>query len=1053
MRKNLLALLLVFSSGLAFSQVSVKGKVTSSKDGTSIPGVNITVKGTTFGTSTDINGNYTLNVPKKSDVLVASFIGFVTVEATVNNQTSINFTLEEDSKLLEEVLIVGYGTVDKSNHVGSSAQLDARAIENRPSSNVLTNLAGVAPGVQTTSANGAPGSSPGIRIRGAGSLSASNDALYVVDGVPYDGAISNLNPDDIESVTVLKDASTTAIFGSRGANGVIMITTKKGKSERGNLNLKVSRGSITRGLPEYETVDANTYYPLMWEVYRNSLQYGSLQIPRDVANGIASGTTTSYEGKNYAGVADLLSYNPFNVANNQIVGIDGALNPNASLLYADDLDWASAIQRGGQSRQNYNLSYDGATEKTNYFASFGYTNDQGYLLKSDYKRFTGRVNVSTQATKWLKTGINVNGAYAISNEDNTDGTSSFVNPFMISRNIGPIYPVYKHEPGTGAYVLDDNGDKIYDLGDSRPYASGRHTIWENELNNRNRVRSTLGSRLFASVTILPDLIATTNLSFDIQDSHFRRFDNSIVGDGSPAGRAYHDFYRTTSRTFNQLLEYKKSVGQHNFNGLVGHENYALIYNELTSGRSGIIVDGVTELPNFATILTLSSSEDNHTIESYFGRVGYDYKSKYILNATLRRDGNSRFFKDVRWSNFYSFGAAYNIEKEDFFNVSWVDFLKLRASYGVVGNDGDLGYYPYQALYTLGRNNDAEPGFTQSSIANTALTWESAKNFDIGLDFNLFKGKIGGSIEYFKRITDGLIFSVPLAISNGGTTAGGFEVDQNIGSLYNKGIEVQITGDVIKTKDFTYTATINATTYKNQITKMPPTQSLIQNGTKGLSVGHSIYDFYLRDFYGVDPETGNSLYRTNVETANTKISGSDTLTTLIGEANYRYSGHTAIPDVYGSMNNIFTYKSVSLSVLFTYSLGGKVYDSAYLGLMHGGQYGTALHVDALNRWQNPGDITDVPRFDNGQIANLTGGSSRYLIDASYLQLNNITLAYAIPTMWASKINSQKVSVYATAENLALFSKRQGLNVTGSFNGTVENSYSFNKVFSVGANITL
>lgn len=1045
-------MMLFLTGSILYAQTTVKGVVTSKDDGSPLPGVSIVIKGTTNGTVTDIEGKYSVNVPARSTVFVVSFIGYTTEEINVDNRSVIDISLTQDIKILNEVMVVGYGSVDKKTHVGSSIQIQAADIERRPVSNALNALVGAAPGVQTTMANGAPGSAPAIRVRGFGSISASNSALYVVDGVPYDGATSNINPEDIESISVLKDASTTAIYGSRGANGVVMITTKRGKSGKSNFNVSASGGIISRGLPEYETVSAQQYYPLMWEAYRNTLHYGSANLPLDVSNSIASGITTAYNGRNYSSIANLLGYNPFNVPGNQVVDVNGVLNPNAQLLYPGDLNWADAIQRGGQSRQNYTLSFDGGADKTTYFVSLGYTDEQGYLLNSDLKRFTGRANVSTQATKWLTTGLNLNGTYSLSNTDASGtGGTSFVNPFFVSRYIAPIYPVYEHDPATGEFVLDENGNKIYDMGDNRPYASGRHPVWENELNVRNQTRGTIGARTFATIHILPSLKATANFTFDLQDTHFRRFDNPTIGDGAPGGRAYHDLYRTTSRTFNQLLEYDKTFGKHHVNLLAGHENYAYKYNYLQGARSGIIVEGVTELPNFATVLNVRSYEDNHTIESYFGRASYDFDKKYIINASLRRDGNSRFFKDVRWANFWSVGGAYNIEREDFFQTDWVDLLKIRGSYGVVGNDGDLGYYPYQALYTLGRNNDAEPGFTQASIANNALTWETGKNFDLGVDFSVFGGRLSGSAEYFNRITDGLIFEVPLALSNGGTTGGGFTINKNIGSLFNRGFEVQLVGDIVRTPDFSYSTTFNWTTFKNEITKMPDTQELIISGTKAYSVGHSIYDFYLREFYGLDSETGVSLYRTNNLTSNARVIGADTVTTVISEADYRYTGHSSIPKFYGSWMNNFTYKSFSLGIQFTYQVGGKVYDSAYGTLMHGGNYGTAMHVDALNRWQKPGDVTTVPRFDNGNVANLTGGSTRYLTDASYLQLNNITLNYKVPAALLSNIGAREANIFFAGENLALFSARKGMDAVGSFNGTVANTYNFNKVLSIGAKV--
>lgn len=1051
-RITLLLVMVFMGVGLTYGQSEVRGVVTSVDDGFGVPGVSVVVKGTTAGVQTDASGNYVIRNVQAGATLVFKAVGFITQEIPVNGRATINVSLQSDEKMLEEVLVIGYGTVSADKHVGSSVQISGDKIGGRPTANALNAVIGAAPGVQTTSPGGAPGSAPEIRIRGFGSINASNSALYVVDGVPFSGGSANINPDDVESISILKDASTTAIYGSRGANGVVLITTKKGKQGKNNLNFHASAGTISRGLPEYETVDAMQYYPLMWEAYRNTLMYGATRIPQEFANQIASGTLTSYNGSNYSGIHSLLRYNPFNVANNQIVDANGNLNPNARLLYPEDLDWASAIQTGGKSRQNYSLTYDGGANKSNYFASFGYTKEEGYLMNSSLERWTGRVNAESQATNWLKVGLNVNGTFRLGNGATTYSGSSFVNPFYYSRYAGPIYPIHAHDPNTGEYILDGDGNKTYDRGDTRPYSSGRHAIWENELNARVVNQSALGARTFASVTLLPGLKGTTNLSLDYQTVNDREFNNSIIGDGAPAGRAFNEFNGTRSVTWNQILEYEKNVGKNNFVLLGGHESYALRYNYMRGGRSGQVVDGVIELVNFSEVLSLTAYEDNHTVESYFSRLNWDNDGKYMGSVSLRRDGNSRFAPDVRWANFWSVGGAYNIVKENFFNVPWVNVLKLRASYGQVGNDAGIGYYPYHSLYTLGRNNAGVPGFTQSNIPNRDLTWETGKNFDVGVDFGLFNRKLTGTIEYFNRVTDGLIFGVPVAFQNGGTTsASGFSINKNIGSLYNKGIEIQLNGSIIDTKDFSYDATLNFTTFKNQITKMPDDQPLIISGSKAYSVGHSIYDFYLREYKGVDEETGLALYKTDRITGNTRVVGNDTLTTVIGEANMRYTGHSSIPDFYGSMNHTLKYKGFTLGVLFTYQIGGYVYDTGYASLMHTGSYGSAMHVDILGRWTDNNTTGNIPRLDQARTADLAGGSTRWITSASYFQLNNVSLSYDLPKSVLGAIKAQRASIYVTGENLYLGSARVGLDVTGSFNGTVDNSYNFNKVFTGGVRL--
>jgi TonB-linked SusC/RagA family outer membrane protein len=1029
---------------------TITGKVTSKDDGQPLPGITVRVKGGNASTQTSATGDFTIKALVNA-TLVFSSVGFDPQEYAA--RPGMQIVLASSQNQLKEVIVTSYGTASKKLLPGSTTQVNSDDFAKRPITNVLSAVVGAGPGIQTTIAGGAPGESPGIRIRGFGSISASSDALLVVDGAVYNGSFANINPDDVESVALLKDAATTALYGSRAGNGVVVITTKKGKAGKPTLSFKASTGWISRGLPEYDRVDAFQYYPLMWEAYRNNLTYGSARIPMATANGIASGIITNYNNVNYSGIKSLLGYNPFNVPDNQVVGIDGRINPNAQLLYADDLNWAEQTTQGGKKRQNYSMTYSGGADKSDYFGSFSYTDEQGYLIKNRLKRFNARVSINNTPTKWFKTGLNLTGNYNDLAFDNVgDGGTSFINPFYISRYIGPIYPVHLHD-ASGALVLDANGQPQYDFGSGRPFSQGRHAIFENNADSQSSIRGAINSRAYATINFYKDLKLTTNFAFDLQDTHERTYDNPTLGDGAPAGRSYHDFFRTTNYTFNQLLEYNKDFGKHHIDVLAGHENYLYKYNTLSGAKTGIIVEGITELPNFSTITTAASNEDNQRVESFLSRVNYNFDQKYILSASLRRDGNSVIAPDARWENFWSVGLAYNISQENFFKVSWIDQLKLRSSYGVVGNAQGIGYYPYQALYGLGRNNQTEPGYIQTSLPNPGLRWETSKSFDIGADFSFLKGRLGGSLEYFNRVTDGLIFSVPVALSAGGTTASNnYTIPTNIGSMYNRGIELNLNGRVVKSRSFNYSVTLNLTKLKNEITKMPPGQPLIIDGTKAYSVGHSRYDFYLREFYGVDPDNGLALYKTTTTTANSRIIGTDTVTTVLGEANQRYiKDKSAIPDLLGSMSHNFAYKNFTLGIQFTFQLGGTVYDNSYVGLMHSGTYGTAFSTDILKRWQQPGDITNTPRLDVGNTANLAGASTRWLIGASYLQINAVNLGYNIPAGFLSKFKVSRASIFASAENLALLSKRKGMNVTGSFNGTTDNGYNYNRIIAVGLNV--
>ncbi len=579
MKQKLLSFFVLFSLSIGLLHAQnrqVSGRVTDATTGAPLSGVSVKLVGLSTATQTDDQGNYSLTV-NENGRLTFSFIGYESQTQSVSGKSILNISLTSIADALDEVVVVAYGTVSKKSHVGSSAQVSSKEIENRPLTNVSSALVGSAPGVQGTLSGGAPGSAANIRIRGFGSINASNNPLYVVDGIPYDGAVSNVNPDDVESISVLKDAATTALYGSRGANGVIMITTKKGKYNSGNFTANASAGIIRRGLPEYDRIDAMQYYPVMWQALKNSLVTNGL--PDDIARQIASGKLTSYNGNNYTGIFSQLGYNPFNVDNDAIVDVNGVLNPSAKLKWADDLDWENEILSGGRKRQAYGITYDGGSEKSTYFANLGYTNDEGYLLKSSLKRINARANITTQATKWLRTGLNLNGNYNVNLFDNAgDGGTSFINPFFYSRNVGPIYPVHLHDPVTGELILDEFGERKFDFGDKRPFSPGRHALYENTLDEQRNVRSTLGGRTFMEIQILPQLKASTNIGLDVQDSHERYYDNPILGDGSPAGRAYHYLYRTTSYTWNQILEYNQSFNDHNVGLMVGHENYSYKYN-------------------------------------------------------------------------------------------------------------------------------------------------------------------------------------------------------------------------------------------------------------------------------------------------------------------------------------------------------------------------------------------------------------------------------------------------------------------------------------------
>lgn len=1049
---------MLFCLPVLAQDVTVSGRVTSSDDGSALPGVSIQIKGTTRGANTDADGNFRINASPNSR-LVFSFVGYTSQEVTVGNQTNFTIRLAPDAANLEEVVVTTFGTAKRAAFTGSAGTVSADQIGPRPITNVVQAISGVVAGVQTTAGSGQPGTAPDIRIRGFGSISSGNDPLYVVDGIPYSGSIANISPNDIENISILKDAASTALYGSRAANGVVIITTKKGLKDRSSINVRYTKGLSTRGLPEYERVGVGEYYPLMWEAYRNTVAYRATN-PLSLSAANISATNS---------LSGLVGYNVYDVPFNQLVDTDGRLNPNANLRFSpDDLNWERPIMRQG-NRDEATVSFSGGQNKTDYFMSLSYLNDKAYLIRSDYNRFTGRLNVNSQVKPWLRTGANLAATITRSNQADADGSTSFVNPFYFSRNIGPIYPVYAYDPANpGQFLTLPNGDRRWDFGNltalglpARPAFGGRHSVAETVLNQNFFRRNVLSARGYAEVQFLKDFKFTTNVGTDITNYNGYTFGNPQVGDGAPAGRATHEFQNISSYNLNQLLNYNKSFGPHTVDVLLGHENFQIGDNNLEGSRSQQILDGNYELVNFTTTTNLASVAFMRRVEGFFARVNYDYEQKYFLSASVRRDGSSKFYRDTRWGNFYSVSGAWRLDQESFVRaIPAVNLLKLRASYGQTGNDGGgntgesaddntISYYAWQPLYNLGWNNATEAGILQSSLGNTNLAWESSNAFDVALEFGLFKGRVTGTVEYFDRRSSNLIFDVPLPLSAGIQT-----VTRNIGTMYNRGVELELGIEPIRFKDFTWRIDLNATRLRNRITKMPDENPEIIDGTKKLAVGRSIYDYWLREYRGVNPTTGEAQYRAvSYVPANSRITETgDTLTTSVNNARFHYNG-SSIPALSGGFTNTFTYKGLSLRALVVYQLGGKTYDGAYASLMSSGDYGNAKHVDILNRWRNPGDITNVPRMDAGRTADFNAQSDRWLIDASYLNVRSVTLSYAIPTVLARRLFLDNAQVYVSGENFFIVSRRQGMNVQQTFTGVTSNVFSPAKSLVLGINFTL
>ncbi|WMI66091.1 TonB-dependent receptor [Aestuariibaculum sp. YM273] len=1034
---GILTLLLAFVVHLSYAQEkTISGTVIDSY-GLPLPGATIIVKGTSSGTSSDFDGKYVIQA-NQGATLVFSFVGYTSEEVTVGSSNTINVTMTEDAAALEEVVVVAFGTTTKEAFTGSASVVEAESLELRPLTSPVAAIEGNATGVQFLSASGSPGSSPSIVIRGVGTLNGDTDPLYIVDGVSFQGGLSTLNQDDIESITVLKDAASTSLYGSRAANGVVIITTKKGKKASGiTVNATSQFGVITKGIDEYDAVNPGEYYELMWQSYKNSL-----------------GGDAAAAAQASATIFNRLGRNPFDVPNDQIVDTDGNLNPNANLI-AKDLDWYDALERTG-SRQNHSVNVSGGGENHSVFFSASNLAEKGYVIQSGYDRTTGRLSGTFKATDWLSMGGNVNFASEKFTGSPSRG-SSIANVFGFAKNMGSIYSPYLLDPTTGDYIYDEAGNIRWDRGESisslgiqsRPTNVGRNALEEAILNNELTKRNNYGFRYNADFTIIEGLKVSLIYGQDIQDSYNKSYENPEVGDGAPTARFQDNRFRRTVENFNQLITYNKSLGNHNFDLTLGHESFDRNFTENSAFKSTETISGIYELDNFSVVLDASGSSTDYKLEGFLGRLNYNFADKYYLSASARRDGSS-VFTNNKWGTFYSFGGSWRISQEEFMkDVSFVNNLKLRGSYGEVGNDQLGNYYVSQPLYAI-YPNAGTPGLRWDTTGNADLQWETSESWDVALEFGLFNNRLTGAFEFYKKISSDLLYNVPIPPSEGQ-----IEAPDNVGDLFNQGLEIGLNGLIVNKKNFTWNLGINASTLKNEITYLP---SPFIDGSKRWEEGRSRFDFFVYDYAGVDPSNGDALFYMYEETEDAvgvpvlNDNGTHATTNDYLDAGKGYVGASAVPDLIGSISNSFSFGNIDLNFLFTYQIGGDILDYGYADMMHQGEYGESLHPDALKAWKNPGDITSVPRLENGNTLLAPSLSSRWLTDASYLALRNINLAYNLSSSTADQIGVDKLRIFVTGENLAMFAKRTGLNPQYNLSGTPSgNDYNPNRVISLGVNV--
>lgn len=1024
MRKLVLFIMAVLaaSSWSLAQNRQISGAVADS-NGQPISGATVLIEGTSVGTTTNINGEFSISAPANGTLSV-SFIGYESVQVPIAGKTWISVSLKEDTHAIDDVIVVAYGTAKKESFTGSVAVVKSEELEHRKVANVTKAIDGLAPGVQATSGSGQPGSGSTIVIRGFGSINASSTPLYVVDGIPYDGAISAINPDDIASISILKDASASVLYGARGANGVVLINTKKGNSDETVVDLKINVGVSSRAIPRYETVGAKDFMEMMYSAYYNA--YGS--------NVLA-------QMQSILGANEM--YNPYDVPLAQLFTEEGKISDKATLRW--DEDWLDEATNNAALRQEYGASVSGGNEKTQYMFSLGYLNEDGVLRTTNFERYSGRLSVETQAKPWFAAGMGANFARNTTNSSQTEsGVTS--NVFYSAQLMAPIYPVYMRDPATGEYLLDENGKKQFDYGGSRP--SGQQTDFNSIAtlydDKYEQGSYSLSARTHFDFMGVEDhwtegLKFQLNFGTDYYNSQSMVYYNPFFGNAeSVSGRIQKSNLTSLGYTFNQLLSYNRSFGRHNLDLLVGHEYYAYTESSLSGHKTGLPGGGIYELDAAAVIVGTGSSTDNDRIESYLSRVSYSYDDKYYISGSWRTDGSSRFAPGSRWGNFWSAGASWRISQEEFMkDVDWVDNLTLKFSYGVQGNNSVGSYYAYQALYDTSAPNATLPGATLNDVANAELTWESNHNLNTGIEARLFN-RLDLSFEFYNRKTLDMLLSYPLPISSGFS---GYY--RNSGEMRNRGIEFAVTGRIIDRKDMQWSVTWMGATVNNKVLKLTDDGQDITSSTQIIREGETLYSYYVSRSAGVDPMTGEKMYWA------TDDEGHDYITKDLTEAqNNRVVAGSRIPDLYGSLSTAFRWKNLDFSISTNYSIGGVTYDGVYYEFMSFYYPAQAKHKNLLRAWKKPGDVTDVPRYE---IRETPIVSDDKLIDASYFSIKNITLGYTLPKAWTSKIGFKAARISASVDNLYIFTHLKGMDPQYSLTGGT--SYDYTATRTVSFNLDL
>lgn len=1062
--------------GGVLAQTHVSGTVVGSEDGEPIIGASVIVAGTHTGTVTDVDGHFEFTIPQgASNKLVVSYVGMVS--QTVQGKENMKVALKSNQHNLDEVMVVAFGTEKKSAFTGSAAVVNSEDLSKKITTNVADALVGSVPGLQIRGASGQPGSSStsGINIRGISSIYADTEPLVIVDGAPYPGNLSAIPAEDIEQVTVLKDAASAALYGARGASGVIIITTKSGRNQKATVSVDAKWGSNSRAVQDYDVIkDPGQYYEVNYAQLYNRYFY---------INGLSAADANARAN---SALLSNLQYNVFSYPDGeQLIGMDGKLNPNATLgrvitsnsgnkYYLTPDDWRDDAYKNS-FRQEYTVSATGAMDKGSFYASLNYLDDNGVIDKSSYKRYSGRLKADYNIKPWLR--VSGNAQFTHSDQESTPDLSydeySAANIMYYTANIGPIYPLYVRGED-GSILTDAYGHQRYDYGTAndygltRPFLATGNPLGSNLYNeNKQSMNQVIANgAVDINFTDWLKLNLTTSVTYNMFDN--QDYTNSFEGPSAAANGKLEKYNTQNLRTNNvQTLTFTKSFGKNNVDALVGHEYFDQNVKYLEGDARYEFSPYVQELYAYADRYDNTSYSTKYNVEGFFGRAQYNYDEKYFGSFSYRRDGSSYFAKKNRWGSFWSIGGAWIISKEKWFNAPWVDMLKIKASYGEQGKD-NIGQGRYTNLYELQTSGTTSIVPVFASMGNEDITWEKTGNLNIGLEFNLLKNRLNGTLDYYYKKTTDLLFwlSIPKSAGTSGYYA-------NIGDLRNSGVELTLTGVILRSKDFDWSVTANLSHNSTKILKLPESSIADYGGfsaSNSLHIfqywyreGGPMYNAYMPSYAGVN-EQGEALYwvdadldkLANYTPGDCPGKNKSYTTTDYTKATY-YEHGSLMPKVFGGFSTSFRWKDFDASLSFDYQIGGKVYDNEYQHLMspsyQGGRadWGHAIHKDALKSWTPNNTSSNIPRWFYGDTYT-SSNSDRFLTNAGYLNFQSFTVGYTFPKSilptWLSKVR-----VYCMGENLCFWSARKGLDPRFSFDGAgATGVYSPTRNISGGVQVT-